>query len=1145
MSRPALFTFAGALRVLGRYERPVFDRADVALGGAILAAGGDVLGLIDPKNEAMGSLRKALDGVSAKLTGLSGVNRQELVAAAHTVIAVVSVFEVYREHVGPRFDELGVTDREKFRALGVEPAGGREEVHQLPALAALRVPAPGATRGFRENLDHGLVHFFVRANELVVNFLAGLRVDVHAPPPTGEMHDRYVDHYLRLAAEVPEFQVWALIGEHSATRTEVRAVGAEVLGALSAQSVSMERLTRVLSLFTPGELPWDRAYRRKLENVAVAALAKPLLRTGSHTSPPRTAFPSVERGFVAPAYRVVVHDDACAPSSESWWNENTRVEQDIDAFFAAHLASPDSTALPLLVLGHPGAGKSLLMSVLAARMPALGYAVVTVQLRKVDAEDSVVRQVETALEDVLSERVDWGRLADECGRDSVPVVLLDGFDELVQASGVTRSNYLQQVAEFQEHQADLGRPVAVVVTSRPLVVDRARIPVGTPVLKLEPFDADRVERWLGAWNEANASTPGFRPLGRDELGRHEDLAGQPLILLMLAIHAADPENPRLDDRGLSKAKLYERLIDSFVRRQARDKDRVQPPHQEVERRVKRSRTQLSVAALAMFNRGRQHVTDVELDKDLSAIFRAPETPRRSTFDDPLTLADRTVEEFFFIHSAQLSRHGGHRRTYEFLHATFGEYLIAEVSLTLLGNVLAQERLRASDPFGGDRPLDDGLLFALISHQAFTKRKPILDFATGLFQALDDGARAGLLDVLDALVRSVHERAKRDEHPDYAPSPAHLVARVATYSANLVCLRVVLGGAPVPLSNFFSEDELALWRSTVRLWQSGLDEDGWRSLLETLTVVRGDQVRHVALRRGSDNDQYVDEAQLLDDPVLEGTARAGSQFVSQDFSLDADGQELLDRVVQWIAMTSGLSGERSSLPWDEKNLEHVLDRAAEGVRLTPKAQACLLFALSREAWRLPRHTVARALRVLDAWQEFPFEFVSTICSHPELLDEQEDLVDRVLSMIPGQSAYRVGLLVTTWLADRKEKGAKAGLHRLMERLEEKARERLFEDWNSAYVPTEIIEYLAGVDATTWSFDRQLFAVLGTVSDALLRKTEPRHFLALVERFTTDPHESSPDDEDVVRFIGRYLAEQGETPGAPDLPAALAALRDLVG
>ncbi|MFD7656512.1 hypothetical protein ACFV4N_21285 [Actinosynnema sp. NPDC059797] len=83
MSRPALFTYAGALRVLGRYERPVFDKADVALGGAVLAAGGDVLGLIDPKNEAMGSLRKVLDGVSAKLTGLSGVDRQELVAAAH------------------------------------------------------------------------------------------------------------------------------------------------------------------------------------------------------------------------------------------------------------------------------------------------------------------------------------------------------------------------------------------------------------------------------------------------------------------------------------------------------------------------------------------------------------------------------------------------------------------------------------------------------------------------------------------------------------------------------------------------------------------------------------------------------------------------------------------------------------------------------------------------------------------------------------------------------------------------------------------------------------------------------------------------------------------------------------------------------
>ena len=51
MSRPDLFTYTGALRILGKYERPSFEKFDMALGGAILAGavvgGSDVLGLID------------------------------------------------------------------------------------------------------------------------------------------------------------------------------------------------------------------------------------------------------------------------------------------------------------------------------------------------------------------------------------------------------------------------------------------------------------------------------------------------------------------------------------------------------------------------------------------------------------------------------------------------------------------------------------------------------------------------------------------------------------------------------------------------------------------------------------------------------------------------------------------------------------------------------------------------------------------------------------------------------------------------------------------------------------------------------------------------------------------------------------------
>src|SRR5688500_12646700 len=151
MSRPALFSYEGALRVLGKYDRPWLDKADTFLGVSILVGGAiepDVLSLVDPKNEATASLRKILDGITDRLTGLSGRYRHELIAAAHTIIAVTAVFDAFREEIGEDFDQLKITDRETFRIFGAEPPDRKKEAAALPLLTSLDVPAPTSTRGF-------------------------------------------------------------------------------------------------------------------------------------------------------------------------------------------------------------------------------------------------------------------------------------------------------------------------------------------------------------------------------------------------------------------------------------------------------------------------------------------------------------------------------------------------------------------------------------------------------------------------------------------------------------------------------------------------------------------------------------------------------------------------------------------------------------------------------------------------------------------------------------------------------------------------------------------------------------------------------------------------------------------------------------
>jgi hypothetical protein len=101
MGREPPITFSAALKILGHYERPLVDRLDRLLGGAILGAGialvaGPVVsaltavwGSVDQKNEAFGLLRQGLDRIESRMYALRGYERVELVATAHTILCLL------------------------------------------------------------------------------------------------------------------------------------------------------------------------------------------------------------------------------------------------------------------------------------------------------------------------------------------------------------------------------------------------------------------------------------------------------------------------------------------------------------------------------------------------------------------------------------------------------------------------------------------------------------------------------------------------------------------------------------------------------------------------------------------------------------------------------------------------------------------------------------------------------------------------------------------------------------------------------------------------------------------------------------------------------------------------------------------------
>lgn len=107
--------------------------------------------------------------------------------------------------------------------------------------------------------------------------------------------EKYTHHYLGLAAAIPEFRIWALLGEHAATRAAIERSDARLAEALATvRTESLELFSRLLSQLSSGQVPPSRSYRRKLEDAATAILGKPLLRGSSDAGSINAIFPTVE-----------------------------------------------------------------------------------------------------------------------------------------------------------------------------------------------------------------------------------------------------------------------------------------------------------------------------------------------------------------------------------------------------------------------------------------------------------------------------------------------------------------------------------------------------------------------------------------------------------------------------------------------------------------------------------------------------------------------------------------------------------------------------------------------------------------------------------------------------------------------------------
>jgi hypothetical protein len=564
-----------------------------------------------------------------------------------------------------------------------------------------------------------------------------------------------------------------------------------------------------------------------------AGLAEPVI--GSGQAPDGVVLPSLGEAYVNPICRVAETRPGDRPAEAEWWQCRELVP-DIDTFLAGYLTSPRAARLPLVVLGEPGSGKSKLAEVLAARLPEHDFLPILVQLRDVAAESMIQEQIEQAIFRGPGKNISWHDLL-ELAEGAFPVVLLDGLDELIQATAVNRYDYLEQVRDFQLRQVQVGRPVAVVVTSRTVVADLVRFPRGSLAVQLQPFTDDQVRRWLEIWDRHNSSAlaaRGLRALPAEIALAHRELTEQPLLLLLVAIFdAADNSLQRLDAR-LGRTELYERLLTEFAFREIAKTAPNRALSAERQRQLAvREVQRLAVVALAMFARGQQAASEAELNQDLPVLFPEEAEPYNDS-DMALTPAQRATGRFFFIHKSEARLHDERARSYEFLHSTFGEFLVARLAVSALRDIAAyKEVIRRGTTAAGQ--LDDGFLYAALSFSCLASRTPIISFMREMLHTLPGDEHPRCREILnDLIATSLFPRPSRSfQH--YEPINYTITRRVACYSANLVIMLVLLAES-VSASEFCGQvDTDKKWAQYSYLWRSAFASSEWRSLTDTIRV----------------------------------------------------------------------------------------------------------------------------------------------------------------------------------------------------------------------------------------------------------------------------------------------------------------------
>jgi hypothetical protein len=447
------------------------------------------------------------------------------------------------------------------------------------------------------------------------------------------------------------------------------------------------------------------------------------------------------------------------------------------------------------------------------------------------------------------------------------LIILDGYDELLQASGKVFSSYLMKVQGFQQRQNEQKRPVRVIVTSRITLIDKAEIPLDTTILRLLEFDKTQINAWIQIWNQANTHYFSGKNIKNFSLPNQnsrdvkkiEAIAEQPLLLLMLALYDSQ-SNELHNNQALDRTRLYDNLLRRFVDRE-RSKDDEFNKYDQVSKnnQMNIEMKRLGVAALGMYNRRKVHILTNELNNDLK--FFELEREQTESSERALTQGDLLLGSFFFIHqsksqqTAGTSQHHEYDSAFEFLHNTFGEFLTADFILrsTFDEAIDYQE----SNDRNRRKTLDDANGFkttwlACLIHTPLFTRPVVLEMMCEWSKHILQDEKADkeqFIQYLDTIIYNQIERLldKKEMPPlicNNSPSTFKdypLLGHIAIYSINLILLRLMFA---VPF--IFSESKIMAhedgtrpWDRLIHIWRSWFSLDNLNGLTAIMQAQRKD------------------------------------------------------------------------------------------------------------------------------------------------------------------------------------------------------------------------------------------------------------------------------------------------------------------